>query len=167
MCLVSSIKKKWYFALSVLPSILPCTSGFKIQTVNHSDQEALVVNQKKIPASEYIAVTDVVAKYIEALQIGSVERLADSFHKDAIAYGTVSGKLVGGSSNPTADFIRNYGKSPEIEAHIDVLDITPTTAVVRIIMEKDAIGSDCIEYQTLVKLDEGWAIVAKAFHQFD
>lgn len=124
------------------------------------------MNQKAVSVKEYEEVINTIAKYIEALRVGSVAMLTDSFHKDSVAYGTVNGQLVGGASNPTADFIRNYGKSPDIEAHVDVLDITPTTAVVRIVSEKDAVGSDCIEYQTLIKLDKGWAIVAKVFHQF-
>lgn len=93
--------------------------------------------------------------------------LVDIFHKDCVTYGTVNGELIGGAGNPTADFIINYGKSPEIVSHIDVLDITPTTAVVRIVMEKDAVGSDCNDYLSLIKLDKGWTVIAKVFHQFD
>ena len=125
------------------------------------------MKQKMVSAREYKEVSDTVANYIEALRIGSVAMLADSFHKDSVTYGTVNGQLVGGASNPTADFIRNHGGSPDIEAHIDVLDITPTTAIVRIVMEKDAAGADCIEYQTLVKGDGGWTVIAKVFHQLD
>ena len=124
------------------------------------------MNKKTVSSKEYKEVVNTTTKYIEALRIGSVDMLADSFHKDSVAFGTVDGRLVGGSGNPTVDFIKTKGKSPDIEAHIDVLDITPTTAVVRIVTEKDAVGSDCIEYQTLIKLDKGWAIVAKVFHQF-
>ena len=125
------------------------------------------MSQKPMRVNEYNAVTATVLRYIEALRVGSVDMLTESFHKDAVTYGTVDGKLVGGANNPTADFIKKHGKSPEIDAHIDVLDITPTSAVVRIVMEKDAIGADCIEYQTLIKLDEGWTVIAKVFHQFD
>lgn len=121
-----------------------------------------------VSAKEYKDVVNIVAKYIEALRIGSIDMLMNIFHKDSITYGTVDGKLVGDrASNPAVDFIKTYGKSPEIEAHIDVIDITPTTAVVRIIMEKDAIDSECNENLTLIKLDQGWTIIAKVFHQFD
>ena len=107
------------------------------------------------------------AQYVEALRSGSIDALADIFHKDAVTYGTVDAKLVGGAGNPTVEFIRQNGKSPEIDSHIDVIDITPTTAVVRIVMEKDAIGSDCNENLVFIKLDEGWTVIAKVFHQFD
>ncbi|MBJ7263656.1 MAG: nuclear transport factor 2 family protein [Burkholderiaceae bacterium] len=126
------------------------------------------MNQKKASVSEYRNVKDTIAKYIDSLRTGSVDRLTDTFHKNAVTYGTVDGGLVGGAdTNPVADFIRVNGKSPDIEAHIDVLDITPSTAVVRVVTENDAIGTDCIEYLTLIKLSEAWAVVAKVFHQFE
>lgn len=126
------------------------------------------MNQKIVSADEYKDVTNVAVKYIEALRTGNIDMLTDIFHKDSVTYGTVDGGLVGGgSSNPTAAFIKMFGKSPEIDAHIDVLDITPTTAVVRVIMEKDAIGSECNENLMLIKLDDGWTVIAKVFHQFD
>ena len=125
------------------------------------------MSQRTVSAHEYKDVYTLAARYVEALRVGSVDMLAEVFHKDCVTYGTVNGQLMGGGSNPTADFINNYGKSPEIVFHIDVLDITPTTANVRIVMEKDAVGSDCNDYLMFIKLDTGWAVIAKVFHQFD
>ena len=125
------------------------------------------MNQRTAPVNEYNDVMNAAANYVEALRIGSVEMLADIFHKDSVTYGTANGRLMGGSGNPTVDFIRNNGKSSELVSHIDVLDITPTTAIVRIVTEKDAVGSDCTEYLTFIKLDTGWTVIAKVFHQFD
>lgn len=125
------------------------------------------MNQRTVSATEYEAVAKIANQYVEAVRVGNVDMLVDIFHKNAIAYGTVDGKLVGGTSNPAIDFIEKYGKSTELVSHIDVLDITPTTAVVRILMEKDAIESDCNGYLTLIKLDTGWTVIAKVFHQFD
>lgn len=125
-----------------------------------------LVNQKKVSANDYKEVTNVAAQYVEALRIGSIDMLADIFHKHAVTYGTVNGELVVGTGNPTVDFIKANGKSPEIITHIDVIDITPTTAVVRLVMEKDAIGSDCNENLMLIKRNDGWTVVAKVFHQF-
>ena len=125
------------------------------------------MKKRTVSASEYNEVINVAAKYVEALRIGSVELLADVFHKNSVTYGTVNGELMGGASNPTADFIKNNGKSPEIISHIDVLDITPSTALVRVVAEKDAVGSDCTEYLTFIKIENSWAVIAKVFHQFD
>ena len=122
--------------------------------------------KKTVSAKDYEDVAGIAAKYVEALRQGDVDVLAELFYANAVTYGTVDGRLVGGAGNPAADFISTYGKSPEIESHIDVLDITPTTAAVRIVLEKDAIGSDCHENLLLVRLDKGWSIVGKVFHQF-
>lgn len=123
--------------------------------------------KKTVSADEYKNVADVAAKYVEALRVGSVEMLSNAFHNDSVTYGTVEGKIMGGAGNPTADFIHDYGKSPDINTRIDVLDITPSTAIVRVIADNDAIGSDCTEYLTFIKLKHGWTIIAKVFHQFD
>lgn len=125
------------------------------------------MSQNMVSVNEYDDVTNVIAKYVEAIRIGNIDLLADIFHNNAIACGTVNEEFVGGSgSNPAAEFIKQNGKSPEIVSHMDVLDITPTSAVVRLVMEKDAIGADCIAYLTLIKLDGSWSIIAKVFHQF-
>ena len=50
---------------------------------------------------------------------------------------------------------------------IDVLAITPTTAVVRVDMERDAIGDDYTDFDTLIKLDGTWQIIAKGFPMYE
>lgn len=117
-------------------------------------------------ANDYNEVAGIAAKYITSIRTADIDMLADMFHEKAVAYGTVDGELVGGEGNPAIEFIRKNGKSPEIEYHIDVLDITPTTASVRIVMEKDAIGSDCNANLLLIKLNDVWTVIAKVFHQF-
>ena len=125
------------------------------------------MRQRLVSVDEYRAVVKVVEKYIEAIRIGSIDMLAESFHKDSVTYGFVDNKFVGGTSNPAVDFIKKNGGSPALETHIDVLDITPLTAIVRVVTGNDAIASDCTEYLTLLKLDTGWAVIAKAFYQFN
>jgi hypothetical protein len=56
---------------------------------------------------------------------------------------------------------------PDIKTHIDVLAITPTTAVVRVDMEKDAIGADYTDFHTLIKMDGNWRIIAKVYHMYE
>ncbi len=48
-----------------------------------------------------------------------------------------------------------------------MLAITPTTAVVRVDMEKDAIGADYTDFHTLIKLDGAWRIIAKTYHMYE
>ena len=125
------------------------------------------MNKRTVSATHFNEVKNVAAQYVEALRLGNVEMMSDVFHPRCITYGSVDGELLGGDGNPTLDFIKNYGKSADLIANIDVLDITPTSAVVRVVMENDAAGSDCNDYLTLLKLDRGWKIIAKVFHQFD
>ena len=45
--------------------------------------------------------------------------------------------------------------------------VTPTTAVVRVDMEKDAAGADYTDFHTLINIDGKWQIVAKVFHMYE
>ena len=45
--------------------------------------------------------------------------------------------------------------------------MTPTTAVVRVTMERDAAGADYTDYHSLIKIDGRWKVVAKLFHLYD
>lgn len=125
------------------------------------------MNKKNIPVSEYKDVRGLLERYVEALRTGNADSMSDIFHKDVGTHGIVDGELVGGTGNLAAEFIRAHGASPEIASHIDILDITPVTAVVRIITENDAIGSDCCEYLNLIKTGGKWSVFSKAFLQFD
>ena len=50
---------------------------------------------------------------------------------------------------------------------IDVLSITPTTAVVRVDIVKDAIGANYTDFHTLIKLNGTWQIIAKVYHMYE
>jgi len=126
------------------------------------------MSQKITPDNDYDEVINAASKCIEAVRTGNINILGDIFHEDCVTYGTVDGKLMGGGDgNSTVDFIKNYGPSPEMISRIDVLDITPTTAIVRIANEKDAVDSKCNDYLSFIKIDNHWTVIAKVFHQFD
>lgn len=125
------------------------------------------MSKRLVSVGDHKNIVIVVTNYIEAIKVGNIDMLANAFHKDSVTYGIVDGELVGGSDNPSAKFIEINGASPEIEFHIDVLDMSPTTAVVRVVTAKDAIGSNCNEYLTLIKTNKGWTIISKVFVQFD
>jgi hypothetical protein len=83
-----------------------------------------------------------VAKYVKGLRVGSVSGLAQAFHKDAVMYGLTNSELLGGPIKNLYDFVEKNGKAPDIKTRLDVLAITPTTAMVRVDMEKDVVGAD-------------------------
>ena len=123
-------------------------------------------NIKAVPTTEYDAVIAVAQKYIDGLRNGSSDEVAQAFHKDAVMYGFTNGELLGGPIANLFDFINKNGKAPEITTRLDVLAITPTTAVVRVDMENDAIGADYNDYLTLIRVDGVWKVIAKVYHQF-
>lgn len=123
-------------------------------------------NIKTVPTTEYDAVIAVAQKYVNGLRNGSSDEVAQAFHKDAVMYGFTNGELLGGPIANLFDFINKNGKAPEITTRLDVLAITPTTAVVRVDMENDAIGADYNDYLTLIRVDGAWKVIAKVYHQF-
>ena len=123
-------------------------------------------NIKTVPTTEYDAVIAVAQKYVNGLRNGSSDEVAQAFHKDAVMYGFTNGELLGGPITNLFDFINKNGKAPEITTRLDVLAITPTTAVVRVDMENDAIGADYNDYLTLIRVDGVWKVIAKVYHQF-
>ncbi len=130
--------------------------------------ECSCANAKVVSVDEYNAVIEAARHYVDGLHTGDAETVAKAFHKDAIMYGLAGGKsLLGGPIGNLYDFVRQNGSAPDIKTRIDVLAITPTTAVVRIDMEKDAIGADYNDYLTFIKLDGRWQAIAKVFHQFN
>jgi hypothetical protein len=124
-------------------------------------------NIKAVPTAEYDAVIATANQYVEGLRIGSAQGVAQAFHKDAVMYGFTNGELLGGPIKNLFDFVEKNGAAPEISTRLDVLAITPTTAVVRVDMETDAIGADYNDYLTLIKIDGVWKVIAKVYHQFE
>lgn len=124
-------------------------------------------NLKIIPTSDYDAVVATAQAYADGLRIGDADATMSAFHKDAIMFGFTNGELLGGTARNLHDFVAENGAAPDIKTRIDVLAITPTTAVVRVDMEKDAIDADYTDFHTLLKQDGAWKIVAKTYHQYD
>ena len=124
-------------------------------------------NIKNVPTQDYTDVVATVTKYVEGLRVGDVTGLGEAFHKDAVMYGFTNGELLGGPIKNLYDFVATNGSASEIRTRIDVLAITPTTAVVRVDMEKDAIGADYTDFHTLIKLDGTWRIIAKTYHMYE
>jgi hypothetical protein len=124
-------------------------------------------NIKTVPTQDFEDVVATVAKYVEGLRVGNIASLTQAFHKDAVMYGFTNGELLGGPIKNLYDFVEKNGTAPDIKTRLDVLAITPTTAVVRVDMENDAIGADYTDFHTLIKLDGTWHIIAKVYHMYE
>jgi hypothetical protein len=124
-------------------------------------------NIKTVSTQDFEDVVATVAKYVEGLRVGDIATLTHAFHKDAVMYGLTNGELLGGPIQNLYDFVKKNGAAPDIKTRLDVLAITPTTAVVRVDMENDVIGADYTDFHTLIKLDDTWHIIAKVYHMFE
>lgn len=123
-------------------------------------------NIKAVPTHDYHAVAASAGNYVEGLRTGSANTLAEAFHPDAVMYGYLNGELLGGPIENLYTFVETNGDAPDSVARVDILAITPTTAVVRVDMEKDAIGCDYNDYLLMIKIEREWKVIAKVFHQF-
>lgn len=124
-------------------------------------------NIKTVPTQDFKDVVETVAKYVDGLRIGKIPSLTQAFHRDAVMYGFTNGELLGGPIKNLYEFVEKNGTAPDIKTRLDVLAITPTTAVVRVDMENDAIGADYTDFHTLIKLDGTWQIIAKVYHMYE
>jgi hypothetical protein len=124
-------------------------------------------NIKIMATKDYEDVVETVKKYVEGLRIGSVTTISNGFHKNAVMYGYTNGGLLGGPIDNLYDFVEKNGTAPDIKTHLDVLAITPTTAVVRVDMEKDAIGANYTDFHALIKINGNWQIIAKVYHKYE
>ena len=112
-------------------------------------------------------VVAVVEGYVEGLRDGSIEKLKSAFYKNAVMYGYSPGGLLEGPIDNLYTFVEHYGPAKEVRARVDVLDMTATTAVVKVTMENDAQGGDFTDFHSLLKLDGRWAVIAKLYHMYD
>ena len=124
-------------------------------------------NIKTVRTKDLEDVVATVSKYVEGLRVGNISDLSQAFHKDAVMYGFTNGELLGGPIKNLYDFVEKNGTASDIKTRIDVLAITPTTAVVRVDMEKDAIGADYTDFHTLIKINGTWRIIAKVYHMYE
>ncbi len=126
-------------------------------------------NIKTIPTSEYDAVIATATKYIDGLRVGSVQGVLDAFHGSATMYGFISPpkpEMLEGPISNLGTFIKENGAAPDIKARLDVLGITPTTAVVKVDMENDASGAEYTDFLTMIKIKGQWQTIAKVFHKY-
>ena len=124
-------------------------------------------NVKTVSTAEYDAVVAAVQGYVDGIKHGRVQDMERSFHKDAVMYGNYQGAMVGGPLANFYQFLEAIGPAAQLEARIDVLAITPSTSVVRIDMEKDAVGATYTDFHTLIKQDGAWVVVLKVYHPYD
>jgi hypothetical protein len=94
-------------------------------------------NIKTVPTADYDLVIAAVQQYVDGLRIGKSDDVAHAFHEDAIMYGFTNGELLGGTIRNLYEFIDSNGDAPDIATRLDVIGITPTSAVVKVYHQYD------------------------------
>lgn len=122
---------------------------------------------KTVTPPDHEAVLATAQRYVDGVRTGSVEGVASAFHRDAVMYGLADGALAGGPIQALYDFMETHGNAPGLTGHLEVLAITPTTAVVRVDLGNDALGNNYTDYLTLIKIDEAWKVMAKVYHRLE
>lgn len=113
---------------------------------------------------DYQEIKDVVMQYVNGCAMGDVDLAKKAFHKDAVMYGYLNGKLCAGSIDALYGAIEQLGADSGTQSEVDVMEIAGTAATVRVVLE-DWHGMGFTDFHSLVKMDDKWQIVAKIFHQ--
>ncbi|KAI9764932.1 MAG: hypothetical protein M1840_007957 [Geoglossum simile] len=121
---------------------------------------------KQITGAEYDAVIAAARCYIEAMDQGSSKRAREGFHPDGGIYGYVDGEFKGGSISNFFEYLDQNPQGHKMKAHLDVIAITPSTAIVKVEVEMDHPETDYTDFMAMVKVDGNWRIVAKIFHSY-
>ncbi len=124
-------------------------------------------NVKIVEIDDYESVVAVSQTFVDALRDGDSDALMTVFHPEAVVFGLGDGAWIAGPAHNLRGLIAQVGAAPNIRSRIDVLAITPTTAVVRADIEGDALGADYTDFYTLIKQDGPWKIVTNALHQYN
>lgn len=111
---------------------------------------------------DYDEIIAVIQKYVDG-EIHADENIqAQAFFDDATIHGAMDGALWVGSINLLYELTAQASPNPQMRSRIDVLDITDTVAVARVVLEGGE-GPDFVDYHSLVKTADGWKIAAKVF----
>jgi len=121
---------------------------------------------KQITSAEYEAVIATAQCYVDAMQQGSSKRAKEGFHPDGGIYGYVEGEFKGGSISNFFEYLDQNPQGLEMKAHLDVIAITPTTAIVKAEVEMQPPETDYSDFMAMVKVDGKWQIVSKIFHSY-
>ncbi len=120
---------------------------------------------KKIYFSDCEEIITAVKKYLEACNKGDSSIMAPYFHKDAVIFwGGMEPDKHSHEIQGFFDAMDETGQDtdPNPPYHIDILDITETTAVTKVVEEWQ--GQTFTDYHTFIKTPDGWRITAKIFH---
>ena len=109
---------------------------------------------------EYKAVENAAMKFVKSVAEGK-----DLFVDEAVLFGYLDGKLEHGSIEQFYHNVDTVSAGNNFKARIDIVSVEETVAVVRVLEEKWGDRIDFTDYLLLLKINNEWKCVAKAYNQ--
>lgn len=114
---------------------------------------------------EYKAVENAAMKFVKSVAEGNSRYAKDLFVDEAVLFGYLDGKLEHGSIEQFYHNVDTVSAGNNFKARIDIVSVEETVAVVRVLEEKWGDRIDFTDYLLLLKINNEWKCVAKAYNQ--
>lgn len=114
---------------------------------------------------EYKAVENAAMKFVKSVAEGNSSYAKDLFVDEAVLFGYLDGKLEHGSIEQFYHNVDTVSAGNNFKARIDIVSVEETVAVVRVLEEKWDDRIDFTDYLLLLKINNEWKCVAKAYNQ--
>lgn len=115
--------------------------------------------------AEYKAVEAAAMKFVKSVAEGNSTYAKELFVEEAVLFGYLDGKLEHGSIEQFYHNVDTVGAGDNFNARIDIVSVEETVAVVRVLEEKWGGRIDFTDYLLLLKINDQWRCVAKAYNQ--
>lgn len=114
---------------------------------------------------EYKAVEEAAMKFVKSVAEGNSSYAKELFTDEAVLFGYLDGRPEHGSIEQFYNNVDTVAAGDKFKARIDVVAIEETLAVVRVLEENWGGRIDFTDYLLLLKIDDVWRCVAKAYNQ--
>ena len=115
--------------------------------------------------AEYKTGEDAAMKFVKSVAEGNSSYAKDLFVDEAVLFGYLDGKLEHGSIEQFYHNVDTVSAGNNFKARIDIISIEESVAVVRVLEEKWGGRIDFTDYLLLLKINNAWKCVAKAYNQ--
>lgn len=114
---------------------------------------------------EYQAVEEAAMKFVKSVAEGNSKYARELFTDEAVLFGYLDGKLEHGSIEQFYHNVDTVAGGENFKARVDVLFVEETLAAVRVLEEGWGGRIDFTDVLLLLKMNDEWKCVAKAYNQ--
>lgn len=126
-------------------------------------QNTFIIMRSNI--EDYRAVKEAAMNFVRSVAEGDSSYARSLFVDEAVLFGYLDGKLEHGSIEQFYKNVDTVAAGEQFEAHVDVLLVEETLAVVRVLEENWGGRIDFTDILLLLKIEGAWRCVAKAYNQ--